>query len=80
MTDVSDQPLFHLTPQEVHDLFEEGVEYGIDHSNSAWAWYRGHLIDVLYTHAMHKRHRAGEPVHDRDELRRAIEAMFKGVK
>jgi hypothetical protein len=80
MTDVSDQPLFHLTPKEVHDLFEEGVGYGIEHSHDAWVWYRRHLIDVLYTHAMHKRHQAGEPAYDRDELRRAIEAMFYGVE
>jgi hypothetical protein len=29
---------------------------------------------------MHIRHQAGNPVYDRDELRRAIEAMFEGVE
>jgi hypothetical protein len=34
----------------------------------------------MFTHAMHIRHQDGNPVHDRDELRHAIEAMFKGVE
>ena len=79
MTDMSDQPLFHLTPSELFDLFEEGVKHGVDHSNCAWDHYRARLLDILFVHARHKRHEAGNPIHDRDELRRAIEAMFKGV-
>jgi hypothetical protein len=74
------QPLFHLTPQEVFDLFEAGVGHGIDHSNCAWDSHRTHLLDVLFVHVMHIRHQAGSPVYDRDELRRAIEAMFEGVE
>jgi hypothetical protein len=29
---------------------------------------------------MHLRHEAGDTVYDRDELRRAIEAVFEGVE
>lgn len=85
MTGVSDQPLFHLTPREVYDLFLEGVR----ECNNRWREgligfpkrpFKEALIDIMFTHAMHKRHEAGDPVHDRDELRRAIEAMFEGVE
>ena len=86
MSDVPDQPLFHLTPREVYDLFLAGV----GECNNRWREgligllpkrpFKEALIDLLYTHTMHKRHEAGNPIHDRDELRRSIEAMFEGVK
>jgi hypothetical protein len=80
MTDLSEHPLFHLTPQEVHDLFEEGVEHGINTSNCAWDCYREHLIKTVLYLAQRKRHKAGEPMFDPAEHRRAIEAMFEGVE
>lgn len=77
---MSDQPLFHFTPREVFDLFEEGIWHGLDNPARAWRSTPERLIDLLYTHTMHKRHEAGTPVHDRDELRRSIKAMFEGIE
>jgi hypothetical protein len=84
MTDVSDQPVFHLTPRELFDLFEAGCDKG--RREEAWwgrhvraATRKNELIGIMFTHALHIHHEAGDPVYDRDELRRAIEAMFKGV-
>ena len=79
MSDTSDRPLFHLTPREVFDLFKEGVWHGVVNSEGAWRLSRERLVDLLHTHAMHKRYEAGNPVYDRDELRRAIEKAPEGA-
>lgn len=84
MTDVSDQPMFCLSPRELFDLFEAGCDKGS--REEVWADRRARavnrkneLIGIMFTHALHIRHEAGDTACDRDELRRAIEAMFKGV-
>lgn len=85
MTNMSDQPMFCLSPRELFDLFEAGCDKG--NREEAWTGRsvravnrKNELINIMFTHAMHKRHEAGDPVRDRDELRRSIEAMFEGIE
>lgn len=87
MTDMSDQPLFHLSPRELYDVFEAGVVRGQEEAG-LWQGIRkpAHrsrkqaLIDLMYTHAMYLRYQKNDPIHDRVELHNAIEAMFEGVE
>ena len=87
MSDMSDQPLFHLSPRELFDLFEAGWDKGSREEVLAGRHWRtavrkalkDELVGIMFTHALHIRHEAGDTACDRDELRRAIEAMFKGV-
>lgn len=82
MTGMSDQPVFHMTPREVMDLYNAGCRKGYSEAEGLGPvrFRKNALIDVLVIHAMHLRHEAGDTVYDRDELRRAIEAMFEGVE
>ena len=87
MTDMSDQVLFHLTPREVYELFDAGVARG-EQEYSYWGGVRNlaynsrkeALVGLMYTHALYRRYQQNDPVHDRDELHRAIEAMFEGIE
>ena len=82
MTDMSDQFVFHMTPREVYDLFSAGRDCGYHEGRfgTKFLSLKGRLIDIMFVHAMHIRHEAGDAVYDRDELRRAIEAVFEGLE
>jgi len=71
---MSDQPLFHLTPRELYDLFCAACDWPVRQEIR-----KLRLVDLMFVYAMHKRAIANNPVYDRDELLRAIEVMFEGV-